>query len=178
VPYLFAGYLNIYNNSIVRGDIYKRNQSYLQHRAELTLILTAARGAAAGFPAPGQTLGQCVDLWATPLYTPKEVDSATNKISMSFSKGGQWTPSESSGIGWNSPHVDGISNGFQQNPAESIRKTRFLSLRLLYRETRGPSGGHWIPLASWWSAVAAAISQCRPVPMSRLLPPRILLIKC
>ncbi|KAJ7697922.1 hypothetical protein B0H14DRAFT_2649697 [Mycena olivaceomarginata] len=97
---------------------------------------------------------------------------------MSFSKGGQWTPSESSGIEWNSPHVDGISNGFQQNPAESIRKTRFLSLQLLYRETRGPSGGHWIPLASWWSAVAAAISQCRPVPMSRLLPPRILLPSC
>ncbi|KAJ7881736.1 hypothetical protein B0H14DRAFT_2565645 [Mycena olivaceomarginata] len=81
---------------------------------------------------------------------------------MSFSKGGQWTPSESSGIGWNSPHVDSISNGFQQNPAESIRKTRFLSLRLLYRETRT----QWRPLDSTGIMVVGSGGRHQPMPTS------------
>jgi hypothetical protein len=66
--------------------------------------------------------------------------------------------------------VAGFFSGFQQNPVENTQSTGLLQLSV--KRGRGPSGGHRIPLAVWYSAVAATISQCRPVPMSWLLPPR------
>jgi hypothetical protein len=84
-----------------------------------------------------------------------------------FPEGDRWKPSESSirCIRWKLLCVAGFFSGFQQNPVEIAK--------LLAFGKRGKRTG-WRPPDSTGivcSAVAVAISQYRPVPMSRLLPP-------
>jgi hypothetical protein len=60
-------------------------------------------------------------------------------------------------------------------PAEASGLSRLLMPLVSSGIQQGQNRTHWIPLASQCSALGAAISQCRPMPISQLLAPRILL---